>query len=534
MYRQQQPKVANSIPQWADKVRCLLNISDGDPRKNERVWQFGAADRKFPSASDLSEEDYLRLRVIWYHWSNINEFRHYMRDNPVLQEDDETSTRYTGYVSRENDELATKIYDKLSPLFRGYLDDIRSNKDGTRPGSKCERYFLTRYWQGLVMTRLKGDDKQGEAGISRKPRQDVTPVEDITAAVSRTTIASAPETPRKQLIPKVLEVETPAVPKYLPAIGGMQNPATSDETYVNTALLLLLQTLTLSMSELGNSMDGRLDLGDLEWLADRLPLKLYRHQPQSDWNTQKPAELMEARVDGYLCKRDYHPPDKDGVALPRYNNLPLAIVEAKPCVRNAAGSSIRWQESAEMACWVSSLDDDFEHYGLLQSSTSGRKRRLMVSQNRHEIYLIIAEYGQPWKDYIRTGRSSSQPMPRSKEDAVDLAGSDAFVKTAAAAFPDEFETMISDAAEFIKTPGGGVRQTRARPLELLGPEDFCIMQQWGPFLVNDRHCMDLFLRRLIALQVQLLSTATAMPAPQFDSEEAPQFDSEESEEETSD
>jgi hypothetical protein len=202
----------------------------------------------------------------------------------------------------------------------------------------------------------------------------VTPVEDITAAVSRTTIASAPETPRKQLIPKVLEVETPAVPKYLPAIGGMQNPATSDETYVNTALLLLLQTLTLSMSELGNSMDGRLDLGDLEWLADRLPLKLYRHQPQSDWNTQKPAELMEARVDGYLCKRDYHPPDKDGVALPRYNNLPLAIVEAKPCVRNAAGSSIRWQESAEMACWVSSLDDDFEHYGLLQSSTSGRKR----------------------------------------------------------------------------------------------------------------------------------------------------------------
>ncbi len=143
----------------------------------------------------------------------------------------------------------------------------------------------------------------------------------------------------------------------------MQNPATSDETYVNTALLLLLQAVTLSMAQRGKSFDNRLDFGDLDWMADRLPLKLYRRHSENH-----AVELMEARVDGYLCKRGY----ENG--LPRFNNVPLAIVEAKACVRRSGGSAIRWRESAEMACWVSSLDEKYERYGLLQSSTSGRKR----------------------------------------------------------------------------------------------------------------------------------------------------------------
>ncbi len=118
------------------------------------------------------------------------------------------------------------------------------------------------------------------------------------------------------------------------------------------------------MAQLGKSSDGRLDFADLDWLADRLPLKLYRRKPDS-----APAELMEARVDGYLCKRGY-----GNDQLLHLNNLPLAIVEAKASVRSSGGSAIRWQESAEMACWVSSLDEQYESYGLLPSSTSGRKR----------------------------------------------------------------------------------------------------------------------------------------------------------------
>jgi hypothetical protein len=96
---------------------------------------------------------------------------------------------------------------------------------------------------------------------------------------------------------------------------------------------------------------------------------LYRPKSGTD-----PVVLLAARVDGYLCKRDYRRQKHGQRAPPVFNNLPLAIIEAKACVRRAAGSAIRWQESAEMASWVSSLAEESEHYGLLQPSSSGRKR----------------------------------------------------------------------------------------------------------------------------------------------------------------
>ncbi|KAL2258503.1 hypothetical protein VTK26DRAFT_8168 [Humicola hyalothermophila] len=142
---------------------------------------------------------------------------------------------------------------------------------------------------------------------SRKVWTSAASPDRVTASMSTMSISEPPKTPPKQV--GEANMGTPAVPRSSPAVGGMQNPATSDETYVNTALLLLLQTLTLSMSELGKSVDGRLDFGNLEWLADRLPLKMYRRQPPGGSEHEDNAVgLMEARVDGYLCRRDYHPP----------------------------------------------------------------------------------------------------------------------------------------------------------------------------------------------------------------------------------
>lgn len=129
----------------------------------------------------------------------------------------------------------------------------------------------------------------------------------------------------------------------------MQNPASTDEYYVNTAILVLLQQLVSDMRQLATEpLDRRLDfrgldIKDLDWLVDRLSLKLYSRQSGS-----VPTELMEARLDGYLCKRRYKRATH-GQMVPVFNNLPLAIVEAKAYVRRAAGSAIRWQESAEMA-----------------------------------------------------------------------------------------------------------------------------------------------------------------------------------------
>ncbi len=74
---------------------------------------------------------------------------------------------------------------------------------------------------------------------------------------------------------------------------------------------------------------------------------------------------------------------------------------------------------------------------------------------------------------------------------------------------DEFYVMLNTAAEHLPRPGSSSRPARAnRSVDLLGPEHFCFMQQWGPFRINEHEEMDLFLRRLIALQVQLLETAS--------------------------
>jgi hypothetical protein len=543
-----------------------LGISGADPKRDATIFATQPANWHFSSGSDLTEKEYLLLRVIWNHRENISEFHTYMRNSSALNVEDNTPSLYKGYVSPENDDLAKQIYQELAPKFRGYLEDIYSNTDGTRPSAGCDLFLPARHWQGLVMSRIKKVHTEAEAAampskvwktgddpVGASPSDGGGDNDDdgkggdgsgdggastATTSMAKMSISDTPKTPVKQGARAQHQMETPAVPRSYPAAGGMQNPATTDENYVNTALLLLLQMVTYYIRELTVASDGRLDFrgldfGALDWLADRLALKLYRRQPGIG-----PATLMEARLDGYLCKRSSQP----GSGGPLFNDLPLAIVEAKACVRSAGGSAIRWQESAEMACWVSSLAEESENYGLLQSSASGRKRsvytppprpppdtgpvqdscfvrraanvdaqfprRLLLSQNRHEIYIIIAEYGEPWKQYVRTGSSVAQPTARTKDDAADLSGSEAFVWNSAFATHGEFHRMVRRAAAHLPPPEA--RQAQSR--KLLDPDHFCFMHQWGPFRLDKSHEMDLFLRRLIALQVELLSRASTVPA----------------------
>lgn len=51
-----------------------------------------------------------------------------------------------------------------------------------------------------------------------------------------------------------------------------------------------------------------------------------------------------------------------------------------------------------MAGWISQHRDSSE--GRLQDSASGRRRRLLISQDRHEIYIVIGEYGEAYERYI--------------------------------------------------------------------------------------------------------------------------------------
>lgn len=363
--------VATSIPEWADKVKRHLEIPDDDPAANEKIFkEFGIHSGKFRSGSKTKEEEYLRLRTIWYTWKSNDQFAKYMRNNPALTEDEcgsATPPPYTGYVSTENDELANALYTTISHRWSAYLEDIRSGDMGLFPSLDCGPFQFPRVWQASVTARIQSGYTEQELGEMHKHKVRHSDVFSTVMTASMAELeVSGPSTPKRSAAALPASYGTPSLPTIPPSAGGMQNPATTDETYVNTALLLFLQALVISMD---NCDLGKKTAHELVWLGERLPLYL-RSQKKTG---AKPEKIMESRVDGYLCRPSYEAKDTTRRS-PKLNVLPLALLEAKSFTRLSAMTQIRYQESAEIACWVSSLDDGNEEYGLLQPSSSGRYR----------------------------------------------------------------------------------------------------------------------------------------------------------------
>ncbi|PYI31145.1 hypothetical protein BP00DRAFT_425792 [Aspergillus indologenus CBS 114.80] len=88
---------------------------------------------------------------------------------------------------------------------------------------------------------------------------------------------------------------------------------------------------------------------------------------------------FEARIDGYL---------EDGSTA-----KVRTLIEVKPVLRRIKRALINMQEAAQMVAWIKSDPD-------LDGSLNKTGRRLHVSQNRHEVFLIFAEYDQDYLDYL--------------------------------------------------------------------------------------------------------------------------------------
>ncbi|KAF4989250.1 hypothetical protein F66182_16659, partial [Fusarium sp. NRRL 66182] len=98
-------------------------------------------------------------------------------------------------------------------------------------------------------------------------------------------------------------------------------PPTKDEQIVNTALIVLLNALTI-----------HLDSFSSKWTLHR-----------KAFIATFGEAAFEARTDGYLNNRQ---------------GKPSVIVEVKPVMRSTKLSAIRMQESAQMIAWIKS--DDYE------------------------------------------------------------------------------------------------------------------------------------------------------------------------------
>ncbi|KAJ5509648.1 hypothetical protein N7527_011791 [Penicillium freii] len=144
--------------------------------------------------------------------------------------------------------------------------------------------------------------------------------------------------------------------------SGITPGPTKDEKIVNNALLLFLRTLLAYQSEL-----------KCHWAADRSPFSKATFGDNS----------MMACTDGYL----------------EANGEVFAIVEVKPHIRDPVKRpEVLWQETGKMIAWI--MHDD-KHKRKCQL-----RRRLLVSQDNHEVYLTIADYDNRYLAYLNNGDAS--------------------------------------------------------------------------------------------------------------------------------
>ncbi|QKX54094.1 uncharacterized protein TRUGW13939_01177 [Talaromyces rugulosus] len=148
--------------------------------------------------------------------------------------------------------------------------------------------------------------------------------------------------------------------RKLAKTGLLRLPPAEDEESVNIALVLLLQNLSDLVAQV-----------DLEWVPNR-------HHFSVIFGT-----VMNTITDGILRSR------KDGQGI-------FCLLEAKKMMRRDNDVNVKMQETAEIVGWIRSSPDKLETF---------RGRRFVISQNRHQIFIIAATYDDEYVRYLE-GASS--------------------------------------------------------------------------------------------------------------------------------
>ncbi|MCJ1249917.1 hypothetical protein MMC30_007143 [Trapelia coarctata] len=151
-----------------------------------------------------------------------------------------------------------------------------------------------------------------------------------------------------------------------------EQAAVEDEQTVNSALVMFLKAVTMHFHV------------QAHWSLHR----------QRFVFGERSAKIFEARVDGYL---------RSGA-----DNQVKAIIEVKPFSRKADSQGIRMQEGAQMAAWICSYPDH-------NPKPKQTFRRLLISQDRHEVYLTVARYNTEYINYITNKEDSGKDFLRMTE-----------------------------------------------------------------------------------------------------------------------
>ncbi|KAM3556533.1 hypothetical protein MY1884_005015 [Beauveria asiatica] len=492
------------------------------------------AHTNYHSGSKIRPSEFLHLRAFWQpHAEGVSVLRHYMSDAEV------EGSSFKGYVSPKNMKLAGAICQNLSGHWREYRAQVNANASCLTSDQSAGPWSLVRMWQALVGLHTKKSDNREtsqdieedcshiiKAGYTYKAEPQSS---SVTREAQSTRFFNQPlQTPERRSRPAVAIHGTPAAISYSSGMPVPGNVQSVDEMYSNMALLLFLQATTTEATH---------HLGNMTWIPPRLALKLTAATAVG--NGAKIVELMRALVDGYLCKRHGE----------EFEDAPLAICEAKPFIRSKHLPRTQRQETAEMASWIAHHGDSKN--GLLQNSASGRKRRLLISQDRHEIYIIIGEYGDKYQEYIRGRKAlkANEVKPTTHESQShrhQAAGSEASVKLAQSINDVYFEhdqlmqqqeqqqqqqqkqqkrqkrtdptgssnTVVRTRSTRSRTKAAAEAAVKAAAVhdnDAPQADEFLIMHQFGPFLTQKDDHMEVFLRRIVAFMLELRGDESQRP-----------------------
>lgn len=314
------------------------------------------------SGSKVEEPQFLLLRAVWPA----------SREAFAFKEDCKSKR----WIDSQNLSRASSYLNSLD-AWNKYIGSLGQPQERIMGGT----FALVHYYQRLSTRPNKKPSGNAFSKVDFSPR--------VTRSQARRNPPQRPETPTRaprggtnvsDAMDSVMDLLEdlnldPDAPNYssgsspLSTLSGhsptsgenAKNVQTEDEQIVNTALILLLNALTLHC-----------DLVQGEWSLYRQPFVVKKANDK----------VYEARVDGLL----------------RINQKNTrAIIEVKPFIRNASPEildGIRMQETAQMAAWIAQDPPP------LAGPASNRFTRLLVSQDHGEIYLIIASFNAEYVEYI--------------------------------------------------------------------------------------------------------------------------------------
>ncbi|PWY86572.1 hypothetical protein BO94DRAFT_624752 [Aspergillus sclerotioniger CBS 115572] len=317
---------------WDDKVKI-------EKAENKTIHNI-----PLTSASTISDEQYLMLRVLWkeHQFDKLDVVKFGLGEwNSQAVEMLKTYSSWTQYCNSFSSDVENEGIFALAQFYQKQValipDDLpfRSNLII----SSVAHHIRSRM-RGLV----SGIQKLSFETPTKPPSTPPNPP---------STLGRGSE---EELDDSTFEETPPGQRSYGPKeLLDLSYPRTKDEQIVNTALVDLLNAFIIPY---------------------KLPVYWTLHRKQFIATFENGH--FEARTDGCLEDR---------------RSETYAIVEVKPMLRERESIRIQMQESAEMVAWIKS---DPDPDGFLSSCGL----RVLVSQDRHEIFLTFADYGFDYVKYL--------------------------------------------------------------------------------------------------------------------------------------